>query len=188
LAISSGGGLYAWGDNTKGQLGNGTSGKNYNPTPTLIGSNTWSFVSAGAEYSVAIQTNKTLWSWGLNTSGQLGDGTTISTNLPIQETSKTSDWLQVAAGSEHTIGVRSTGTLWTWGSNSDGQLGNGLPAVHRVPTQISTSKTWTYVAAGASHSVALDNEEIVWSWGRNDERQQGNGSDVDISIPTQVKK
>ena len=116
LLIKNDGTLWAWGLGVYGQLGIG--GISDKPNQVRVGSDTdWKTVSAGYNHSVAIKTNGTLWAWGYNQFGKLGDGTVVfSRNSPVQIGTK-SDWKLVSAGFEHTIGLKTDGTLWAWGRN-----------------------------------------------------------------------
>ena len=91
----------------------------------------------------------------------------------------------VAAGTTHTMGVQSDGTLWGWGSNAEGQLGDGN-GDELSPTRIGTDNTWTTVAVGTAHSVGLKTDNTLWGWGRNAAGQLGNGSNVASPIPVSI--
>ena len=185
LGIMRDGSLWSWGGGTKGQLGNGI--KADTNAPARIGTLTWTSVSAGAFHSMAIRSDGTLWAWGDNSYGQLGNNasadpsTPTTTPLPVTDSN---NWVVVSAGTSHTMGVRTDGTLWGWGSNADGQLGNGdVDSVS--PVQIGTSKTWTTVSSGLAHSVGMQSDNTLWGWGRNAEGQVGNGK-PSVSQPLPV--
>jgi alpha-tubulin suppressor-like RCC1 family protein len=110
----------------------------------------------GKGHTVTLKSDKTLWVWGYNEFGQLGDGSTTDKNTPIQESTTATNWSSIAAGYYHTVGLKSDGTLWAWGSNGKGSLGDGSNVDKTTPTQESTGETnWSAIAAGASHTVAL---------------------------------
>ncbi len=115
VAVKTDGTLWAWGDNTHGQLGNGT------PLGLQIGSALAS-VAAGSNHTVSLTTDGTLWAWGDNSYGQLGDGTTTQRNAPVQIGT---EFASLAAGYDHTVAVKSDGTVWAWGSDTWGELGDG---------------------------------------------------------------
>ncbi|MBI5561616.1 MAG: hypothetical protein HY894_01995, partial [Deltaproteobacteria bacterium] len=102
--------------------------------------------SAGNSYTVALRSDGTLWAWGANNSGQIGDGTNINrTATPVQIGTGT-DWSQAAAGSYHTVALKSDGTLWAWGYNGDGALGDGTGINRYAPVQVGTDANWSQVA------------------------------------------
>lgn len=181
LAVKADGTLLAWGLNRSGQLGDGSAIDK--PSPTTIGSlKTWSVIAAGEFHTVALLgTNCAvngcpLYAWGYNQNGQLGDGTTTDKNTPTKIGSVTT-WIAVAAGRAHTLAVKKDGSLWAWGRNFDGQLGNGslTQADSLVPVAVGTAKTWKAVAAGESHSVGIQTDGSVWTWGTRNLGQTGQG-------------
>ncbi len=177
LALKSNGTLWVWGRNTTGQLGNPLIGDNL-LVPTQLGTDTdWSFISAGDEYSIAIKTNGTLWAWGDNVYGQLGDNTSGSGNIrttPIQIGTDT-NWVFASAGTTHTLAIKSNGTLWGFGQNNFGKLGDGTIIDKLTPTQIGTDANWQTVEASIKHSIALKTNGSLWTWGDNTDGQLGNG-------------
>jgi alpha-tubulin suppressor-like RCC1 family protein len=124
-------------------------------------------VSSGGLHNLLLKNDGTVWSWGYNNYGQLGDGSKTNSNAPIQVTTL-SGFSQISAGSYHSMGLKSSGTVWTWGSNDQGQLGNTTTGTAtQTPSRITGLTGLTAVAAGASHSVALRNDGTVWAWGGN---------------------
>ena len=123
-------------------------------------------VSAGGGHTVAVKTDGTLWAWGNNSNGQLGDGdTTDQWSSPVQVGTDT-HWASVAAGFDHTVAVKTDGTLWAWGSNSNGQLGDGATD-QWSPVQVGTDTHWASVAAGNASTVAVKIDGTLWAWGSN---------------------
>jgi alpha-tubulin suppressor-like RCC1 family protein len=186
MAIQKDGSLWTWGDNTNGQLGNAAVSTTPVPTPAKIGSLTYNSVAAGASHSMAIDTTGKLWAWGSNSSGQLGNNSSGGTvSAPVQITAD-SDWTIVSAGGAHTLAVRTNGTLWAWGANSDGQLGDGSGIDQISPTQVGTDRTWISISAGAGHSAGLKADNTLWTWGRNADGQLGNGKTVTSTVPVSI--
>lgn len=184
LATRTDGSLYAWGGNSLGQVGNaGVIDQN---APVKIGGTTWVLVAAGANHSTAIRADATLWAWGSNSSGQVGTAASTATVTVPTQVGTSQNWLQVAGGIAHTVGVRTDGTLWTWGLNGNGQLGDGLGQDTNEPHQVGNSANWNSVAAGASHSFGLQSDGTLWGWGRNTEGQQGNSRFTDVPVPTNL--
>jgi len=134
-------------------------------------------VAAGNAHTVALKPDGTLWAWGTNFSGQLGNGTNANSNVPVQESTGATNWVAIAGGGSHTVALKADGTLWAWGRNSEGQLGNGtsgLGAFSNVPVQESTGATnWVAVAGGFAHTVALKADGTLWAWGANASGQLG---------------
>lgn len=178
LAVKADGSLVAWGLNRSGQLGDGSAVDK--ATPTTIGSlKTWSVLAAGEYHTAALlgtncaSTGCPLYTWGFNQNGQLGYGSADSATPTKVGTVTT--WVSVAAGTSHTLAVKKDGTLWAWGRNFSGQLGDGTQLDKVVPTQIGTLKTWKAVAAGAEHSMAMMTNGDTYTWGPRISGQTGQG-------------
>ncbi|SDD10267.1 RCC1 domain-containing protein [Niabella drilacis] len=140
-------------------------------------------ISAGYSHTLGIKADGTLWAWGVNFSGQLGDGTSTNRNTPAQIGSGT--WKSIAAGGDHSLGIKADGTLWAWGANYSRQLGDGSNTNRNAPVQIG-SGTWRAVAAGVSHSLGIKADGTLWAWGGNGNGQLGDGSNTDRSVPVQI--
>ena len=152
--------FWTWGYNNHGQLGDGTITDKNTPTQEATGATStasnWSAISAGDYYTVGLKSNGTLWAWGLNNHGQLGDGTTADKTWATQESTGATNWSAIATGGYHTVALKSDGTLWAWGHGRYGELGDGTTASKDVPTQESTGATnWSAIVAGTAHTVAL---------------------------------
>lgn len=188
LAIKSDSTLWAWGDNSFGQLGIGTTIQKNIPTQAGADS-TWVSLSesVGGQFSLAIKGDGTLWGWGNNSYGQIGNGTTgggvLST--PVQIGTAT-DWQKVSTGSDHTLAIKTDGTLWAWGGNYVGQLGDGTTVQKTEPTPIGISNMWEKIAAGQGHSLGLLTDATTWAWGYNGFGELGIGSQVDVHFPVIV--
>jgi alpha-tubulin suppressor-like RCC1 family protein len=185
LAVRPDGHLLAWGSNTSGQLGDGTTTQRR--APALIGtSNTWVQVAAAPNnFSLGLQADGTLWAWGYNAAGQLGDGTTTSRPAPVP-VGTARRWRQVWAGEDYSLALAADGTLWAWGTNGSGQLGS--PPVPNVllPAAVSTTTTWRTAAAGYEHTLAVRADGTLWAWGQNRNGQLGDGTTTNHSAPAQV--
>jgi alpha-tubulin suppressor-like RCC1 family protein len=185
LALKSDGTIWSAGLNSSGQLGLG----NFEDTNTLtqIGTdNDWVYVNTGSTsfHSFAIKSNGTLWSWGLNDRGQLGRTTTTSTQrlVPTQVGTDT-NWTKLAAGNRHSLGLKSNGTLWSWGWNDSGRIGRDGNSA--VPTQVGTD-SWTDISAGFEHSIGIKANGTLYTWGRNQFGQLGLNDTTNRLVPTQV--
>lgn len=175
----------AWGMNDEGQLGNGTNTNNITPV-SVRSLNGIIEITAGGAHCLGLKSDGTVWSWGKNTSGELGNGTNIDTNVPRQVNSLTGSFTAVAAGVGHSLALRNDGTVWSWGLNNEGQLGNGTSTNSNVPQQIITLNHIISIATGWHHSLALKDDGTLWAWGWNQNGQLGNGAYVDSNIPIQV--
>src|SRR5579875_2311898 len=144
-------------------------------------------VSAGSRHSLALKEDGTVWGWGSNVDGQLGDGPGLATTIsfPVQVIGITA--AAVAAGYGHSLAVDSDGTVWAWGDNSVGELGDGTTTDRNTPVQVSGLDNVIGIAAGASHNLAVKSDGTVWAWGSNDMGQLGNGDTGGYSTtPVQV--
>jgi alpha-tubulin suppressor-like RCC1 family protein len=145
----------------------------------------WQSVSAGEDHTVAIKTDGTLWAWGENGAGQLGDGTNINRNTPMQ-IGTDNNWQSISAGWHHTIAIKTDGTLWAWGANWYGQLGDGTDIGKNTPTQIGTAANWLKISAGYAHTVAIKTDGTLWAWGHNGSGQLGDGTNINQNTPIQI--
>jgi len=155
---------------------------NHNPYPATA--NPTAF-SAGAGHVLAIAANGTLWTWGENHAGQLGDGTTSPRTKPVQ-IGTDSDWQAVTAGMNFSMALKSNGSLWGWGQNYYGQIGNGSTADQTTPVQIGTDTDWETMATGQNHSLAIKTDGSLWAWGLNNGGQLGDGTTENRTMPVQI--
>lgn len=153
----------AWGDNEYGNLGDGTFAQRL--TAVNVGSNV-SQVAAGYDHSLAVISDGSVWSWGSNTSGQLGTGSAQSSASPQLVSGISGTVTQVAAGWYHSLALASDGTVWAWGNNQYGELGDGNVIQSDSPVKLGLSNV-TQIAAGDDWSLALRSDGTVWAWGNN---------------------
>lgn len=150
-----------------------------------INAQCWKTVATGAEHTVAIKADGTLWAWGFNGQGQLGDGSWTNRNAP-KKIGTAQDWKTLAIGFNHTIAQKEDGTIWAWGDNYYGQLGDGTNSGTSIPAQIGTTNDWQMIAAGSHHTVAIKTDGTLWTWGGNDFGELGDGTTIDKNIPAQI--
>jgi alpha-tubulin suppressor-like RCC1 family protein len=142
-------------------------------------------VAANYTHSLAIKSNGTLWAWGRNTSGQLGNGTNESVNQPIQISPDT-NWVKISAGGEFSLAMKSDSSIWGWGSNEFGQIGLPFPSYVYQPTMISTTKDWVNISTGKSNSFFINNNGSLWACGFNLYGELGLGNFENTFSLTQV--
>lgn len=186
VVLNPDGTVWALGRNGDGQLGNGRFGGQSDEPLQVKGLSNITAVAAKGTTSVALHRDGTVWTWGNNASGQLGDGTTLSRARPVQ-VSGLSGVAAIAAGAAHVLALKTDGTVWTWGSNSSGQLGNELKnRMETTPQRVKGLHGITAIAAGAFHSAALKGEGSVWTWGSNSTGQLGTDTVRRSAAPLQV--
>ncbi|MEV4094789.1 S8 family serine peptidase [Streptosporangium saharense] len=179
--------VWAWGDNSQGQLGLGNTTNKKVPSQ-VPGLSDVTSVSAGNDYSVALKTDGTVWAWGDNSQGQLGNGTLTDSKVPVQ-VAGIYNAVGISAGPGHALAVLSDGTVRAWGDNSQGQLGyagSDSPVAITVPSLTGVSAGPGGVAAGGAHSVALLSNGTVKAWGDNAQGQLGDGTTTDHTTPAAV--
>jgi alpha-tubulin suppressor-like RCC1 family protein len=203
LAVrKSDGSVFGWGSNSAGQLGdNSTTTKTYpvqakttaSGNPVLTGIID---IAGGSTHTLALKADGTVWTWGSNSSGQLGDGSTKSRQLAAQVKTASSTFLggiiAIAAGDNFCAALRSDGTVWAWGDNGSGQIGVGSTHTQKYAVQVTLSGGAALsgiadFACGSSHVIALKTDGAVWSWGNNTNGQLGNGTTTQARNPVQVK-
>src|SRR5437588_1067427 len=157
----------AWGDNTYGELGDGTLGGTRNTPVQVNGLSGVTAMAAGWYHSVALKSDGTVWAWGSNLDGQLGNGTTtLDSTTPVQ-VSGLSGVTAIAASFRHSLALKSDGTMWGWGDNTYGDLGDGTTFTRNSPVQVSGLSGVTAIAAGLWHSLAVESDGSAWAWGDN---------------------
>lgn len=179
-------GAWGWGGNASGQLGDGSTA-NVATAGLVLGASGVNVtrVSAGEAHSVALEGGGTMWGWGDNTYGQLGDGTTTSSTAPVTVTALSSV-TSISAGGYHTLALDQDGRVWGWGNNAFGQIGDGTLINSSVPVLVPGLSGVRAISAGFSHSLALAGDGTVWAWGDNAAGQLGDGTLIGASTPVQV--
>ena len=187
-AIKTDGTLWLWGDNTHGGLGDNTSTARLSPVQTIAFGTNWMQVSAGTSFTAAIKTDGSLWLWGNNAYGQLGDNTVLRKSSPVQTITRGNNWKQVSCGDTHTVAVKTNGTLWSWGDNSSGKLGDNTTAARRSsPVQtVAFGTNWKQVSAGYYSTAAIKTDGTLWAWGYNAGGQLGDNTTTNRSSPVQT--
>ncbi|WP_279636146.1 RCC1 domain-containing protein, partial [Corallococcus terminator] len=185
LAVKQDGTVWVWGNNNYGQLGDGTTTSHV--TPVLVkGLTGVRAIAGGTAYSVAQTSDGTIWGWGLNEYGQLGDGTTTTRHTPVQLLLQVQGVTALAVGDAHTLALRLDGTVWAWGRNNFGQLGDGTTASRSTPVRVQGLTGVTALATGSHHTIALMSDGTVRAWGYNSSGQLGDGTNTTRTTPVQV--
>ncbi|RMF94922.1 MAG: hypothetical protein D6734_06760, partial [Candidatus Schekmanbacteria bacterium] len=197
IAIKEDGTLWGWGWNFFGQVGDGTNGKDtpndksddsITTTTQIDSNNSWLEVSGGAWFSTALQNNGAIYTWGYNNHGQLGnntsgEGTRADSPQPIITDTH---FTNVYAGHAQAIAIKDDGTLWGWGFNGKGSLGDGTTEDKTTPTQLGTESDWHSIFVGYEHTLAIKEDGTLWLWGRNDYGQIGDGTKENKTSPIQI--
>lgn len=189
LGVKTDNTLWSWGYNYSGQLGNGAAGFGTEaiiPTQiTTIPANEWKCIAAGGRHSLAITEEGNLWVWGNNNLLALGlnDGSAYKA-VPTMIDNAT-NWKMVAGGYDNTVAIKEDNTIWGWGENTDGQLGDGSTINRASPVQIDIDGEWLFVDSGLQHSIFL-NEEGIFTSGGNNYGELGIGSLVGYTTPQSV--
>jgi len=203
LQLSPDGIVYAWGANDRGQAGLGAASKpssNILPVKGPGGDGLFSgikAVAAGESHSLALKGDGTVWAWGANDGGQLGNNSVVDSPAPVQVkdpggSSVLVDILAIAAGGQTSLALRADGTVWSWGVNDKGQLGNNAAIKYSAtPVQVKAQRGdlpgMKAIAAGSAHCLALKADGTVWAWGWNNKHQLGDGTTSDRSTAAAVK-
>ena len=198
LALKNDGSVWAWGENL-GTLGDGTYIERTTPVQVKgsggVGNLTGIIAIAGGEWdSLALKSDGTVWAWGANT----GDGTEINRTTPVQVkgvggVGNLTGVVAITVGELHSFALKSDGTVWAWGNNNCGALGDGTYLDRTTPVQVKGAGGVGYltgiknIVAGNNHSLALKNDGTVWAWGENAHYNLGDGTDMDRTTPVQVK-
>ena len=192
LAVLADGSLVAWGYNGYGQIGDGTTNRRSSPVAVLDGYGDpvtgVVAVAAGAYHSLALLEDGTLLAWGYNGYGQLGDGTNTTKYSPVRvrvaSGAPLTGIVAIAAGEQFSLALRSDGTVWTWGYNGEGQLGDTTTTARNRPQRVLNARGWPItgiagIAAGFQHALALRADGTALGWGYNFYGQVGDGTITD---------
>lgn len=186
VATKTDGSIWAWGQNTCGQIGDGTTINRSSPT-CLVGFGNFTQLSSGQCHSVGLDFAGKILAWGYNGLGQLGTNNTITRTSPVREITASSNWKWVSAGCDHTLAIKSDGTLWTWGSNVCGVLGTNNTINRSSPgTVAGGGTTWYTVSSEWNHNLAVKTDGTLWTWGSNTCGQLGTGNAINRSSPGTV--
>ena len=208
IAVTSEGYLYSWGKNSEGQLGNGTNvSTNFPALISGIEANNLFDISAGIyghivflpcgfspPYDPDTYGCARLYVWGRNVFGQLGEDATDTGEIPPTPLGDNPYWTNIAVGSYHTLGTDLLGRLYSWGNNSDGQLGDGTTTSRSTPTRIGNKTAWSNVKVGLIHTIGMiiirtpfNIYTYLYTWGNNDYGQLGDATNTGSPVPVMIK-
>jgi alpha-tubulin suppressor-like RCC1 family protein len=183
---------FCWGENLRGQVGDGTSGVNRDVPVRVLGDHGWAQLTGGGAHTCGVTQDHQLFCWGLNEHGQLGNGTTTSRTRPVP-VSGGREFRQVEAGGEHTCAVSTSDLAYCWGRNFQGSLGDGTQADRLTPGAVAGSRRFANVSAGANHSCGVTLPGRGFCWGLNSQGQVGDGTlesrlkPVALAVPLALK-
>jgi hypothetical protein len=172
--------ILTWGSNIYGNLGTGF--LDSLSLPTSIGFDLWEKISCGYENLAAIQQDGTLWLWGNNAYGQIGNESVQASYISAETICQGNDWYEVSVGGAHVGAIKKDGTLWMWGANTTGQLGNpsfSFAVSSPIQTFYATND-WATIKCGLNYTLAIKNDGTAWAWGGNYGGQLGLGSNLPI--------
>ena len=201
LALTAGGGLYAWGSNSAGQAGLGSTTPNsvITPSPVALPSGVQATaIATGADHDLAVSRAGVVYAWGLNADGQLGDGTTANSDVPVAVSLPGgARATAVAGGAAHSLALTAAGKVYAWGLNAEGQLGDGNVTSSDVPVfvKLPPGVVVTAIAAGdgsdkglgGGYSLALTSTGAIYAWGDNASGNLGDDSTTDSDLPVLVR-
>ncbi len=199
VALSSTGSVYAWGNDVRGELGNGAF-ETESDAPVAVsipGGAQIAQIAAGDEFSLALTVTGRLYAWGGNGAGELGDGAApTASDVPVAVSTSTlppgTTFTQIAAGSDFALALSSAGTLYAWGQNGAGELGDGRAQMESdVPVAVSDGAIpggtkFSQIGAGGGNGFALGSTGQLYAWGFNNEGELGDGSTTESTVPVAV--
>jgi alpha-tubulin suppressor-like RCC1 family protein len=189
-AIKTDGTLWVWGDNRYGQIADNTIIHRSTATQTVSGGTNWKQCSAGYVTTAAIKTDGTLWAWGNGGNGVIGDNAAAGRSSPVQTVAGGTNWKQVSVGKTYTGAIKTDGTLWMWGNNADGQLGDNTIIHRSSPVQtVAGGNNWKQVVTGQTGQrqvLALKTDGTLWGWGANANGELATNDIVHRSSPVQT--
>ena len=190
VALKTNNTFWGWGASDNGVFGNGMSSTMANlsiPTQTLPNTD-WDKISVGQSTTLALKSDGSLWAWGLNSFGAVGNGTFVNngTNYVPNHIGTATNWVSISMGRYVSRAINNNGALFCWGYNSNGQVGDGTTTNRNIPTPIGIGTSWLTTSGGQYHSVGLITNHTLWAWGDNSYGQLGDGTFTSRLTPTQT--
>lgn len=188
--IRPNGTIWCWGLEHNGEIGNGGAASETAASPVMVTDpGPWYWVSAGLDHTCGIKTDGSAWCWGDDSSGQLGNGGITGDQVspsPVVNTN-TIPWAQISAGLSSTCAIKADGSLWCWGSDTDGALGNGAGGNSTQPSAVASTLPWTMVSVGYNTACGIKQDSTLWCWGDAYSGKLGNGTTTpNLQSPAQI--
>jgi alpha-tubulin suppressor-like RCC1 family protein len=156
VGLQADGTIWTWGTNGSGQLGDNSTSNRSSPVSVVGGFVNWTQISGGGYHTLALRAEGTLWAWGNNTSGRLGDNSTENRSSPVSVVGGFTDWASVDGGFQSSGATRTNGSVWCWGNNINGQIGDGSTADRSSPVSLASAiQDWVDVSAGGRHNLGV---------------------------------
>jgi alpha-tubulin suppressor-like RCC1 family protein len=184
LARNADGTVRAWGSNYNGQLGDNSTDDRYTPVDVLYLTDVMG-IAAGGQHSLALQSDGTVWAWGLNQYGELGDNTVVDRHTPVQVDNLDNVIAIKSAFEESSVALKSDGTVWDWGNNNVGQLGDNTTTERHTPVQVQNMSNVITIAAGPQFCWAVKSDGTAWVWGSNYYGEFGDDSTIGSHVAVQ---
>ena len=186
IALKTDGTLWTWGYNDNGALGQNAPTNSHLSSPVQIPGTTWSKVSMGNQSGSAIKTDGTLWAWGYNGNGNLGQNNNINYSSPAQIPGTT--WNKIESGFRRTHAIKTDGTLWSWGYGNYGYFGNNTSGPsNRVSSPVQVpGTTWSEVHDAQYHVLGLKTDGTLWAWGYDGHGELAQNNNINYSSPAQI--
>lgn len=175
FAMKRDGTVWSWGANQFGQLGLGTTTNTNRPQPIPGLSGVASISARMGYHTLALKDDGTVWAWGDNDHGQIGDGTVNTVRTTPVQVNGLTDVAAISTGGYHSLALKEDGTVWAWGFNKEGELGDETLTDRPIPVQVHGLSRIKAISAGNYHNIALDEDGYIWTWGRNSQGMLGPG-------------
>lgn len=185
FGIKSDGTLWAWGSGANGELGLGNTVKR--SSPVQVGALTdWYEAGGGVSFCVSTKKDNTLWSWGRNQYGQLGLGDTYNNRSSPVQVGALTNWKTPSGGEGFAVCIKTDGTLWSWGRNSSGMLGQNDTISRSSPVQVGALTDWSKISTAEQVCIAIKSNGALWAWGYGAQGQLGQNNIITHSSPVQI--
>ena len=186
MGITNSGGVWGWGFNLYGNLGDNSTTSRRTPVSVAGATKTFCKINSGEYHNASIDKYGRVWTWGYNNFGQLGDNSITSRRTPVSILGSVKTFCEISCGRYHTMAIDKNGRAWGWGFNGN-RLGDGTSTSRRTPVSVTgTIKTFCKISAGFDYTMAIDKYGKLWVWGNNGYGQMGTGDYTGRNTPVSV--